>query len=135
MITDADITKLKKTFVTKEGLKTALKKELSNYPTKADLKKELSNYPTKDDLKKSQESLIDRMFSIFATKEDVRKSGEDTVQAIQNTLQEYLNKSDKDAQKIDILESEYAAHGFQLDRHERWIGALAGKAGVALKQD
>ncbi len=37
MITDADITKLKKTFVTKQDLKKELKKELARYATKEDL--------------------------------------------------------------------------------------------------
>ena len=46
MITDIDIKKLKKVFVTKEDLR----KELKNYATKEDLKKEIKSLDRKIDL-------------------------------------------------------------------------------------
>lgn len=46
MITDKDVTKLQKTFVTKDDLK----KELNQFSTKADIKKELTRFATKEDL-------------------------------------------------------------------------------------
>lgn len=56
MITDEDIIKLKKTFVTKQYLKRELRKELTRYATKEDLSnttKELLNFmkDKKDEIK------------------------------------------------------------------------------------
>ncbi len=55
MITDADITKLKQVFATKDDLKQfATKDDLKQFATKDDLKQ----FATKDDLKQLREDII-----------------------------------------------------------------------------
>lgn len=124
MITDTDITKLKKTFATKEDLKKfATKKDLS------DMRK---------DFKK-----------VFATKEDlagVRDELKEDIADIHVELGELHDKFDNLAGKFDSFEVkldkivgglederlENAAGAVHLARHDRQIEALALATNVAI---
>ncbi len=119
MITDADITKLKKTFVTKDDLK----KELDRFATKDDLKKELGRYATKDDLK---ESIADVRVEIG----EVR----DTVESTAAAVARIENALDGLSGAIQDLRTENGAGAVHLARHDRQIEALALATNIALPE-
>lgn len=110
MITDKDITKLKKVFVTKDYFKKELKRELSNYPTKTDLKNELSNYATKEEMEKA----LDERTNIMV--KEIR-----TVIEIVGDMNLQIEKISK---KLDKRTTE---HDDILEHHQRQIDNLNDK--------
>lgn len=104
MITDADITKLKKTFI-----------------TKADLKSSLKNYATKDDLK---EAVADLRTEIGEVHDKV-----DTVASAVGRIEVAL---DGIAGAIQDLRTENGAGAVHLARHDRQIEALALATNITL---
>ena len=126
MITDKDVTKLKKVFATKDDLKQFAKKDdLKNFATKDDLKQfakkdDLKNFATKDDLMR------------FATKDDLVRLEEKT-DAIQETVQGLVTGIDKIAGKIDNLHYEYVALKLSDDRQNRQLSQIAKKIDLKLE--
>ena len=114
MITDADITKLKGVFATKEDLK--------GFATKEDLKR----FATKEDLKG------------FATKEDLTdvrvELGEmhDTIDTMASAIGRIENALDKFTGAIHDQQVENAAGAVHLARHDRQIETLALATHVTL---
>ena len=108
MITDADITKLKKTLVTKDDFKRGLKKELKKYTTKNDLK----------------EVATDLRVEIGEVRDLVEATAVG-VARIENTL-------DGIAGAIQDLRTENGAGAVHLARHDRQISALAVATGTTL---
>lgn len=109
MITDTDITKLKKVFITKEDAK--------KFATKSDLKK----YSTKDDLK---EAVADLRAEIGEVR-DITETTAAAVARIENTL-------DGIAGAIRDQWVENGAGAAHLERHDRQISALAFATNVTL---
>lgn len=103
-----------------------------------DIQKLKKVFATKDDLKKSEEKILDKMFENFVTKNEFHEfRGEmrEMREELYGMLRKILSAGDNDVKKLDVLESEHAALGFQVERHERWFGVVSKKIGVALKQD
>ncbi len=87
MITDKDITKLKKVFITKKDVKA--------FATKDDLKKELKKYATKEDLENTSDGIVKEIHTVIEMIGDISQ------------------KLDKDKRETDdILEH----HERQIDR-------------------
>lgn len=109
MITDADITKLKKVFLTKEdGKKHATKKDLEKFATKKDLEK----YATK-------EALADLKLEV----------GE-----VHDKVDLILEKMDHVVGAIQDLRTENAAGAVILNRHTRQIEALVAHTGAVIPE-
>lgn len=94
MITDADIKKMKKVFVTKDDLKNELKK----FVTKDDLKDELKGFATKEDLRKSTDELVDLITVGFGR-----------VDKALERLEEHDDILDNHEHRLDKLEDEIFA--------------------------
>jgi len=127
MITNADITKLKGVFATKDDLKRfATKDDLKRFATKDDLKR----FATKDDLKR------------FATKSDLNEAiadvrieiGEvrDQNESIAAAVGRIENAIDKLSGNIEDLRTENSAGAVHLARHDRQIATLARGTGIKI---
>jgi uncharacterized coiled-coil DUF342 family protein len=114
MISDADITKLKKAFATKDDLK--------RFATKDDLKR----FATKEELTDVKAELADVKVELGEVHEKVDALTV-TVGRIENTL-------DKVAGAIQDLREESAAGAVTLARHTRQIEALSKGTGVRIPQ-
>ena len=112
MITDADIKKLKKTFVTKEDLKKTLKNELKKYATKVELFEAVSDL--RIEMIERFEKADDRM--------DTMAAG---IARIENSI-------DKLAGAIHDQQVENGAGAVHLARHDRQIAALARATHITL---
>lgn len=108
MITDADITKLKKTFVTKDDFKKELKKELKKYATKDDLKEAIADV-------RADIGELDDKFDRLSDKFD-----------------SFEVKLDKIVGGLEHERLENAAGAVHLARHDLQIETLAFAIGVAL---
>ncbi|KKT38779.1 MAG: hypothetical protein UW22_C0006G0045 [Candidatus Gottesmanbacteria bacterium GW2011_GWB1_44_11c] len=96
MITDADVTKLKKTFATKDDLKRfATKDDLKRFATKDDLKR----FATKDDLK----ALEARQDNKFASKDDLKKTEKSMRDTIVDFKDEILHEIKGFREEIAIV--------------------------------
>jgi len=62
MLTASDLNKIKE--ITRNEIKTELKKELKRYPTKDDLNKSLEKYATKDDLINFKDSILSEIIKL-----------------------------------------------------------------------
>ena len=62
MLTASDLNKIKE--ITRNEIKTELKKELKRYPTKDDLNKSLEKYVTKDDLINFKDSILSEIIKL-----------------------------------------------------------------------
>lgn len=116
MITDADVTKLKKEFkkdfVTKDDLKKTLKNELKRHATKTDLFEAVSDLRV--EMIERFEKADDRM--------DTMAAG---IARIENSI-------DKLAGAIHDQQVENGAGSVHLSRHDRQIAALARATHVTL---
>lgn len=118
MITDKDITKLKKTFATKSDLKDfAKKKDLSRFATKDDLK----HFATKDELKEE----------IAGVRLEIGEV-QDTVDKVALAVGRIENAVDGLAGAIQGLRTENSMGAIHLARHDRQIDALALATKVTL---
>ena len=106
MITDQDIAKLEKIFVTKVDLK----QELKAYPTKDDLKKELKKYATKDEVAEIVGRATDTMVKEFLTAIEM-------IGRMSEKIEEISNKLDKNSSEHDDI----------LEHHQRQIDKLNNK--------
>ncbi len=140
MITDTDITKLKKVFVTKDDLTIALNNyptkddlaiALSNYPTKDDLKHELQNYPTKNDLKNEFDIEFNKISMEFVTKTEFRNL-EAKVDGIGGMVRKILEGTDAFVRTFTILEEEYHALAMSDTRQNNQIDQIAKHTGIKL---
>lgn len=77
---------------------------------------------------------ITRMQSVFATKADLSDMKEAVLEAVGEMRNDILTNFDGMTTLITDLKMEYVAIKMQLDRHDRWIKALAEKAGLMLTQ-
>jgi len=127
MITNADITKLKDVFATKEDLKSfATKDDLKAFATKDDLK----GFATKDDLKgfATQQSLDEAIADVKIEFGEVH----DKIDTIAATVARIENAIDKLSGNIEDLRLENAAGNAHLARHDRQIEVLARETGVTI---
>jgi chromosome segregation ATPase len=107
MITDADITKLNKTFATKEDLKKFATKKEHDQHTKQ----------------------IDRIIAILATKADSSEMNR-RFDEIDTKFDKMLNRMDRFYKRIEDLHLEYAAVSVQTTRLNEWAGKVAEKVDV-----
>ena len=75
---------------------------------------------------------IERIVSVVATRQEVQEIRDD-VKTIREQMGDVLAGLDGIAKAIEDLKMEYAAVKMQLDRHDRWIRAVAEKVGIQLK--
>lgn len=106
MITDQDVKKLSKTFVTKKDLN----KGLSFYSTKKDLKKALSLYATKKDLQNTNDRLD--------------ASVKELIEFMMSLHEEVMKRFDKLDHTIDNIISWSKRHDYKLENHEGRIQHL-----------
>ncbi|HEV7121216.1 MAG TPA: hypothetical protein VGN56_00125 [Candidatus Paceibacterota bacterium] len=123
MITDQDVSKLKKTFVTK----TDLAKLVKTLATKKDIealatKKDLEAFATKKDLTALADKVDGLTYEVGDLKVEFAEMQE-KVDSIEVTVAHI-------AGGVDTLLRENAAGTAWLKRHDRQIGALATHAGL-----
>jgi hypothetical protein len=106
MITDRDVEKLKKTFV-----------------TKVDIEKLKDTFVTKDEF---HAEIIPMKADIAELKSDMG--------SVKETTQQILTVVDGISKKFDDLKHEYVAVSLKGDRHEKWIKHLADKTGNELPE-
>lgn len=111
MITDADITKLKETFITKDEFKS-----------------ELNKFATKDELKEEIAGVREEISDVRVELGDLRG----TVDTIATAVVQIQNTLDGIAGAIQDQRVENGAGAVHLARHDRQIDALALATNVAL---
>ncbi|MCX6787985.1 MAG: hypothetical protein NT108_02355 [Candidatus Kaiserbacteria bacterium] len=118
MITDADITKLKKTFATKEDLESfATKEDLKGFATKEDLK----GFATKQELKEE----------IAGVRLEIGEL-HDKIDTVASAVGRIENALDGIAGAIQDLRTENSAGAVHLARHDRQIKTIALATSVTL---
>ncbi|OGK24632.1 hypothetical protein A3A46_00770 [Candidatus Roizmanbacteria bacterium RIFCSPLOWO2_01_FULL_37_13] len=91
MITDADVKKLKKTFVTKDDLKKELKNELKNYPTKDYLGKEFQKWT---------DIIVKQIIDVVGALGDKIQESLDKLNDHQGTLEDHERRIEKLEEKL-----------------------------------
>jgi hypothetical protein len=115
MITDQDIKKLKKTFVTKKDIEKLTKTFVTTFATK-------------DELHVQTERIDDLVYEVGDLKVNVAELSE-RMDTRFNALE---NKIDKVLVSVDFLVQESAAGAVHLARHDRQINTLALHTGATL---
>ena len=124
MITDTDITKLKKTFATKDDLKMfATKEDLS------DMRKDFKKvFATKEDLASVRDELKEDIADIHVELGELH----DKFDNLAGRFDSFEVKLDKIVGGLEDQRLENAAGAIHLARHDRQIGALAIATSVTL---
>ena len=139
MLTEQDITKMKKIFLTKEdGKLFATKKDLETFATK----KDLENFATKRDLKKLETKLSSKLVSKkdydrdisyiimnMATKQDIVLQNE-RFSEYDEKYDHLVTLMDRLMVPLSVLREEFAMSGVQYQRQVDWNHKVAEKVNV-----
>ena len=122
MITDADITKLKKTFATKNDADRRFDMVAENM---AEMQSDIVTL--KEDVSELKSDVADLKLDVAKLKSDVRE-----IKQKVGLLDKIYNLLDRENAAIEENKMETAAAHHKLDRHETWIKHIAQETKVTL---